>query len=262
MRGWIRGRCRNCLTTAQSEGRLLLALERRCLASDRMVAATRVCKLKNIITVCYNGSQSFSNCLANARNSNERRRKRISTFSFSLLRLSWVEHWLDRKGLFSSILILVFPLFQTRASSRSRIDLTVSESRVSLWNCAYICIYGSAHSTLFLGRKKKGKKRKRNGKKYRGNELLRYPPREEGGEKFPSAPSLLRLRIALTDWTERERGNFIRLRNDRDVTPPPTAPRLEGFLHFYFIYYLETAARFMQTRKLDRVPGKIVSDRK
>lgn len=179
MRGWIRGRCRNCLTTAQSEGRLLLALERRCLASDRMVAATRVCKLKNIITVCYNGSQSFSNCLANARNSNERRRKRISTFSFSLLRLSWVEHWLDRKGLFSSILILVFPLFQTRASSRSRIDLTVSESRVSLWNCAYICIYGSAHSTLFLGRKKKGKKRKRNGKKYRGNELLRYPPREE-----------------------------------------------------------------------------------
>lgn len=165
MRGWIRGRCRNCLTTAQSEGRLLLALERRCLASDRMVAATRVCKLKNIITVCYNGSQSFSNCLANARNSNERRRKRISTFSFSLLRLSWVEHWLDRKGLFSSILILVFPLFQTRASSRSRIDLTVSESRVSLWNCAYIYIYGSARSTLFLGRKKKERKKKKKKRK-------------------------------------------------------------------------------------------------
>lgn len=84
------------------------------------------------------------------------------------------------------------------------------------------------------GKRRKEKKRKRNGKKYRGNELLRYPPREEGGEKFPSAPSLLRLRIALTDWTERERGNFIRLRNDRDVTPPPTAPRLQRFPPFLF----------------------------
>lgn len=80
--------------------------------------------------------------------------------------------------------------------------------------------------------------------------------RAEG--KFPSAPSLLRsCYIDRLDRTGARQFHTIAKRSRCNASS-----HLRRFPPFLFIYYLETAARFMQTRKLDRVPGKIVSDRK
>lgn len=192
---------RNCLTTAQSEGRLLLALE-RWLGSNRMIAATRVCKLKKIITQ-GEGIVRARVCVYVERITTDHGRFRIVSWT----RYEWLLRvitprrqefeWIGRgegnasrrffplqlfvpprkiivlsygekkKGY--SGLIRDFPLFQTRASSRSRIDLTVSESRISLWNRAYI--YGSARSA-FLRRKKKKKKKKKEICNKHANNLL------------------------------------------------------------------------------------------
>lgn len=110
-------------------------------------------------------------------------------------------------------------------------------SHASLFEIVRIYVSMVVHTVrCFLEGKKRGKKEKETERSIAETNFygILRARREGGGEKFPSAPFLLRLRIALTDWTERERGNFIRLRNDRDVTPPPTAPRLQRFPPFLF----------------------------
>lgn len=129
-------------------------------------------------------------------------------------------------------------MLQTPASSQSRIDLTVSDSRISTRNCN-----GAVLRAL------------RTEKKISRNHF--YP-----GYEVSSVEKML-LPITFPLSGEREsRCIKRRLRNAafHDVTPSTCLPPSTVFP--FSLYYLETAAWFMQTRKLDRILGTTVSDRK